>query len=347
MVCIVASSCLLTPTSPSRTAAVPSAFPGRDAVSGPTAGFSGASGSSPNPPPLNPCPPTPPVSMDTPGPARTGAAVAFDQERRQLIVFGGTTREHRDLQDTWAWSDGAWSRVASVGPTPRLYAAAAYDPSKQVVLLYGGEASPASGHRGWEAPLSDTWSWDGTRWTTLGAKDGPALAEPELAYDAERQEMILLGWQVGSNFKRASYRWTGAGWTPTEETGPPLNVGFAFTFDPATKELMVFGGFNQSGGGRDETWLRGQQGWYQAFPAHYPVGTGYRSAAAMGSGSGVELLAACRVWSWDGSDWTDEGFGSGVHFPYLFTDGGRPYAFGLGLGPNPGDSNVGVWPLGQ
>ena len=169
------------------------------------------------------------------------------------------------------------------------------------------------------------------------------MTMPVMAYDQARSEMVLMGWEVGSNFTRASFRWTGTGWTRSAESGGPLTVGFALSYDPATKGLLLFGGFNQSGSDRDETWQRMLDGWKVAAPAHHPAGTGFLSTSATPDQDGVLLLAGCQLWRWDGTDWSQTSAGVGVPGPYLFrTRDGTVFVFGLKPSPSQ-ETNEGVW----
>lgn len=252
---------------------------------------------------------------------------------------------HHDLGDTWVWTAGGWSLAATTGPSPREFAATAYDPSTRRMLLYGGTVVPADGHRGWETPLTDTWNWDGRRWNSLDSKDSPQLRMPEMAYDQSRREMTLLGWEIGNNSTRASFRWTGTGWSRTQDAGPPLTVGFSLTYDPSTASLLVFGGFNQAGTNRDETWLRDSSGWKLAAPAHHPSRTGFLSTSATTSDHGVVLLSGCELWTWDGTDWSQSTTAFRVPSSFLFRTA-RGELFVLGARPSlTQDTNLGVWKL--
>ena len=96
---------------------------------------------------------------DTTGPApRLGASAVYDEARREVVMFGGSTRGAFD-GSTWTWEGTRWKERATTGPSARGAAAMSYDPVRRVVVLFGGRA--ADGERG------DTWEWDGRRWMLI------------------------------------------------------------------------------------------------------------------------------------------------------------------------------------
>src|SRR5688500_10795432 len=72
-----------------------------------------------------------------PGP-RWGHAMAYDEARDRVVVFGGQRDRSTALGDTWLWDGESWTRGAESGPTPRSYAAMAYDRKRARAVLYGG-----------------------------------------------------------------------------------------------------------------------------------------------------------------------------------------------------------------
>ena len=91
---------------------------------------------------------------------RHGAGVAYDSRRGRMIIFGGD--DATGIRgDTWAFSDGRWTKLADAspnGPEPRAMGYLAYDKKRDRVVLFGGR-------KGWpNGDLSDTWEFDGVSW---------------------------------------------------------------------------------------------------------------------------------------------------------------------------------------
>lgn len=79
---------------------------------------------------------------------RSGAQVAFDPVRGQVILFGGR-RGGLMLDDTWVY-DGSWREIVSpFRPSPRAGGALFFDPSLRLVVLHGGEGSIDEDERFW------------------------------------------------------------------------------------------------------------------------------------------------------------------------------------------------------
>jgi hypothetical protein len=80
-----------------------------------------------------------------------------------------------------------------------------YDERRGVVLLYSGAAA----HR--DAPLSDMWQWDGTRWGEIpqtGSTPGHRY-QPVMVYDKARGRTILYG---GIGGMTDTWEWDGQRW---------------------------------------------------------------------------------------------------------------------------------------
>lgn len=149
----------------------------------------------------------------TAGPAGRGrSALAYDTVRRQIVLFGGVGASPAPGEpqpffgDTWVRDDKGWRMVAEDGPPGRYAHGMVFDERAGVVLLYGGSAA----HR--NAPLSDMWQWDGTRWTEIRLS-GPTPGhryQPVMVYDQARGRTVLYGGLQGS--ADDTWEWNGRQW---------------------------------------------------------------------------------------------------------------------------------------
>jgi hypothetical protein len=99
-------------------------------------------------------------------------AMAFDRARRRIVWFGGS--QSFVLRNYTALFDGTnWTMLATGGgqvPSPRSDAAMAYDPIRQVTVLFGGDIlgyTPSPG-------TNDTWE--------LAAIDKPLIREAPVGH---------------------------------------------------------------------------------------------------------------------------------------------------------------------
>ena len=86
------------------------------------------------------------------------------------------------------------------------YFAMAYDPGRNVTVLYGGENTMG----GNTVVLGETWEFNGTTWTmrTPAATPGKRT-KAAMAYDAGRKQMVLVGGNNGTNLLRDAWTWDG------------------------------------------------------------------------------------------------------------------------------------------
>jgi hypothetical protein len=98
-------------------------------------------------------------------PASTGGAtaIAYDADRKTVVMFGGLYLANSAVDQTWTWDGTTWTmkRPAAIPPA-RFNHAMAYDAATHSVVLTGGAAlSPSGSITG----LTDSWTWDGVTWT--------------------------------------------------------------------------------------------------------------------------------------------------------------------------------------
>jgi len=93
-------------------------------------------------------------------PARWFFGLATADAWGTVVLFGGATAAG-DLADTWTWDGSSWTRVDATGPPPRGMSRIAFD-GERIVLFGGRQRSDG------DPPftdLSDTWEFDGERWS--------------------------------------------------------------------------------------------------------------------------------------------------------------------------------------
>jgi hypothetical protein len=160
------------------------------------------------------------------GPSRRAyAAMAYDPDRHETVMFGGINCEYDDEAvaaayayfevartcrrkgDTWVWSGGAWTqRSPDRAPSPRAGASMAWDARRHRLVLYGGDTGDGRDAH------PQVWSWDGATWTR----------EPDFVAPPER------------------------------------STGAALAQDPHGR-LLLFGGHSSTGYFAEDTWLLGIQ----------------------------------------------------------------------------------------
>ncbi|MGH9122627.1 MAG: Ig-like domain repeat protein, partial [Acidimicrobiales bacterium] len=104
------------------------------------------------------------------------------------------------------------------------------------------------------------WTWDGTNWTQpFPAATPGARFSATMAYDTSSGSMVLFGGAVtgpsGPVQVGDTWTWDGTNWTGlSPAASPPAREFASMDYDPATGNMVLFGGFGSSGNLGD-TWM--------------------------------------------------------------------------------------------
>jgi hypothetical protein len=162
------------------------------------------------------------------------------------------------LGDTWEYDGTDWVETTPTpSPLPRFIAALAYDPLREVVVLFGGGGAAGIGY-------NDTWEYDGTTWVetppTLPPSPTPSARGTMLIYDQLRQRIVLFGGTDLSNWLADTWEYDGIRWRNVLANAPSGRGFNTFIYDSVRKRAMIFGGLGTAGFGLNETWTY----WYQS-----------------------------------------------------------------------------------
>jgi hypothetical protein len=211
------------------------------------------------------------LSPATSPPGRAGGVLAYDIATSQLITFGGRGSTGM-LGDTWTWTGTTWSQLSpAISPSARNGYMMAYDPATRQLVLFGGvEGSQLSD--------SDTWVWTGTTWTQMHPATSPSgRACGMMAYDLATKQLLLFGGDSANPVNRQldndTWVWTGTTWTQlSPATSPSARFGGVMAYDPATSQLILFGGGGSLAGAQplNDTWAWTGTTWSQLSPTTSP-----------------------------------------------------------------------------
>ncbi len=181
-------------------------------------------------------------------------------------------------------------------------AAAACDTVRGKVVLFGG--------RPWVAYSSDTWQWDGMRWTLHSTSGGPsARMQHAMAYDAARRVVVLFGGMDSNGYALGTWLFDGVAWQRApvaKEPGPRLNAAMAF--DAARGVTILFGG--DRGTLLADTWQWDGARWTE-LPVNGPRSRHSHGLAYDPRRQRIVLHGGYRegthplqdTWEWDGRQW--------------------------------------------
>ena len=170
----------------------------------------------------------------------------------------------------------------------------------------------------------------------------PSLFAPGIAFDHERDRLVVFGGDGSNGPTAATWEWSGTAWARTATTGPSARVWPSMAYDPDRRRMVLFGGVNGASILAD-TWEHDGSAWRQLAvsgpPARYAHEMVYDAARRRMVLVGGRDAAAPRsdVWEFDGTAWQQVTTTALTpRFALALTydvDRARTLAFG-GYGPN-------------
>jgi hypothetical protein len=181
---------------------------------------------------------------------RMRAAIAFDERRGVVAMFGGEGEGTVTYNATWTWDGSDWSlQNPATSPPGRHFATMAYDAAQGETVLFGGSMAGAR--------FNDTWTWDGSSWTEQSGPAPTARGWSTLAYDAMTRQVVAYVYFGLDNNPVVEYTitWDGTKWTDRTSSGDPSpRAETRMAYDPQTRQVVLFGP-------QPETWTWDGQKW--------------------------------------------------------------------------------------
>jgi len=218
---------------------------------------------------------------------RQHAAVGFDRNRGELVVFGGAPDDFERMQVF----DGRWhQRQPAVVPSRRNGATFAWSAVDGALLLHGG-TDPVG------VPCTDTWTWDGSTWLQRTAVAPPPRSFGSLAADPGGGVMLYGGFD--GTVRADHWLWNGSSWQQVAATGAPGAVAAALAaFDETRRRTVLLGNF----AGVVQTWEWNGTSWTLADTSTHPA-PGSNNRMAYDPGRGQVLTVQPGIRAWTGSGW--------------------------------------------
>lgn len=204
-------------------------------------------------------------------PPRQGARMAWHGPSGKLVLVGGTNFNGA-YGDTWEWDGTDWAQ-RSVPPTlPTLtdFTLAA-DERRGRLVLHGGNL---------RAPVPDfgTFEWDGNAWTRLQPTTPLPFVGGGMAYDPQRQRVVLhvaRGWQT---IVEETWAFDGATWSLLNLASTPGSSSTDLVLDPASGGVAMLVGQTTPQPGAT-VWLLDATGWRALRQSIWPRASFHVAAA--------------------------------------------------------------------
>lgn len=195
------------------------------------------------------------VSSITSPVSRAGHVMAYDEERKVVVLYGGGG------SDTWELDAAGWhQRVTPATPGPRNHAQFVYDSARKRLVLFGG------GNR--EGLGAGTWTWDGRTWTQFVSASPAPRTGHAMAYDRKRNVVVMFG-GVDDNpldlVNNELWELSDTTWTKKTFTGaaPLARRDAAMAWDPFTERVLLVGGNDTDANALKDTWTWDGTSWTQ------------------------------------------------------------------------------------
>jgi hypothetical protein len=243
--------------------------------------------------------------------ARMFAALGYDPNRQVAILFGGTAEWTPEtdwiaLGDTWQWDGTDWQQLTpATNPPPRRNSVMAYDPSRGVLVMFGGSGQAANKATLY---LNDTWEWDGQNWQERHSEvQPPARHGANLYYDPQAQKIILYAGYYKSSTGQAVFmddvwEWDGQAWTQVTLEQSRVDSGAALLYyEPEQRPILMDG---------QGLWVLQDSRWFQPnYPLTPParwsgnlaLEAQHQQVVLFGGYQGQEVFA--DTWTYSGTTW--------------------------------------------
>ena len=176
--------------------------------------------------------------LEVAGPTpRAEAAMAFDDKRGRVVLFGGHNRTGEGgnrLGDTWEWDGQKWIEIRVAGPSPRNGAAQVYDSARGIIVLFGGSTQ--------QGVSGETWEWDGARWVENRAALTQGRFNCVMAYDSVRRKVYRFGGRYAGKPVGDTWEYDGIRWKHLNSSGPSPRNHTAMAYDARREKTILFGG---------------------------------------------------------------------------------------------------------
>lgn len=180
---------------------------------------------------------------DTSVGVRDHHALAYDEARGKIVLFGGVKANDQLATETWEWDGRQWTQAATQGPGGRAHFPMVYDSVRRQIVLFGGLGEGYQKH-------NDTWAWDGKTWRHLSQEGPSRRTHLNMAFDRQAGVIVLFGGLAGGNPTAAladTWLWDGQQWKEIKTTGPAKRSGHVMTYDMARGKIVLYGGGSWDG----------------------------------------------------------------------------------------------------
>lgn len=225
-------------------------------------------------------------------------------------------------RDGGADSTFAWNGATFGSPLAASYAAedgGALAPARS--QWAGFAAAPSTGQPllFTAGPGTSVWRWSGAGWQRVRYDPTVSLPGMAVATHADMGHVVAVGGFVGGAGSNLVRLFDGSSWSVYTGARPGARGGAAMAWDPARRQVVLFGGEAISGGAAyNDTWVWNGSTWTNVTPAPPLLSPPPRAGASLAFDPVRRALllfggrGANDTWTWDGQQWAQLTAVSGI-----------------------------------
>lgn len=169
--------------------------------------------------------------------ARALPGMTYDAADGYVVLVGGSGSGGNQLNDTWRYAAGNWTKIQTAGPTAGSVSLT-YD-SRDGYVLGTDTVQTVS--------AASTWKYSGGNWSRIPVVNQPVVYGAEMAFDTAASAVVLFGGfnRAGSVTSNSTWEYSGGAWTnvSANSTLAPLGrIYSGLTYDASIGAILVFGG---------------------------------------------------------------------------------------------------------
>ena len=189
------------------------------------------------------------ISTANSPPIRASPGMAYDSQRRRVVLYGSTTSS-----DTWEYDGTNWTqRTPSAFPPARSQTPMAFDAANSVSVIFSGyDASPAMTN------FTDTWTWSGSSWNRRTTTANPSARWGHALVAAQDGLLLFGGSTATAVYVADTWLWNGRSWiSRAPAMSPSARYIHGMAFDSVRGKLVMFGGYGTGANVLADTWEYG------------------------------------------------------------------------------------------
>ena len=236
-------------------------------------------------------------------------SMVFDNDRGFSFLYGGMSYPNQRANPMFCFDGTDWFQIDPEPNWPQMFRsdfAMAYDPNREVVVIFGG-------FQGDFDYLGDTWEWDGETWEEKYPEHRPSDRAGQVMVYADMLDQCVLfgGYEEGGVIKNDTWFWDGDDWELMLTQSAPSPRLSKLVYDDHRERIVLFGGTEDGWQGLNDTWVFDGEDWIELSPTISPPKVCFhaisydslRDRCVVFGGAPLSGGFLDETWEFDGTTW--------------------------------------------